>query len=253
MAMMIMAVNAQAGTESQGSASSQQQSAQTADVSHGQLKVLSFNMRQWTRDVDSKSATFWRTRMEAMRRMIEDIEPDVICLQEFMAPVGQYIPDGYKRVGATLSHPIFVRDGLETSKHSVSVFWEACMVGDVQIINVHSRWETEVISRTVAAVRERALGVPTIACGDFNNSLATIRKHGMKMTSAREILGIPEVDTFANFTKDTSHGAIDHFFVKGVTPVTYLMVTEPYGEAPAGTTGTFKMSDHYPIYLEVEW
>lgn len=228
--------------------------AESATERHGTLKVLSFNVRQWTRDVDSKSATFWRTRMEAMRRMIDDVDPDVICLQEFMVPVGQYIPEGYRRVGATVSHPIFVREGLKTSRHAASIFWDACMVGDVQVINVHSRWESEIIARTVAAVNDRlAAAARTVACGDFNNSLATLRKHGLAMPSAREVLGVPEVDTFANFTKASSHGAIDHFFVSGVMPVTYRMVTEPYGAAPAGTTGTFKMSDHFPILLEIAW
>ena len=240
-----------------------------AGAAHGTLKILSFNVRQWTRDVDAGSATFWRTRMEAMRRMIDDVDPDVICLQEFMAPVGRYIPDGYRRVGATVSHPIFVRKGLETSGHAASIFWDACMVGDVEVINVHSRWESEVIERTVAAVNGRVAALAkaaaraaggvaapaprVVACGDFNCSLATLRKHGLTMASAREVLGVPEVDTFANFTKASSHGAIDHFFVSGVMPVTYRMVTEPYGAAPEGASGTFKMSDHFPICLEIAW
>ncbi|MCQ2165383.1 MAG: hypothetical protein MJZ04_09440 [Bacteroidales bacterium] len=37
------------------------------------LKVMSFNMRTWTRDTDRGSEYYWRTRMEAMERMIEDI------------------------------------------------------------------------------------------------------------------------------------------------------------------------------------
>lgn len=287
--MTLMAVNAPAGPESmpenapaeaqeaaQGQAEAREAAQDQAEAreaaqgqagaAHGTLKVLSFNVRQWTRDVDAGSATFWRTRMEAMRRMIDDVDPDVICLQEFMAPVGRYIPDGYRRVGATVSHPIFVRKGLETSRHAASIFWETCMVGDVQVINVHSRWESEVVTRTVAAVNarvadgtqaepsgRRAPAARTVACGDFNCSLAMLRKHGLTMASAREVLGVPEVDTFANFTKASSHGAIDHFFVSGVMPVTYRMVTEPYGAAPEGASGTFKMSDHFPICLEIAW
>ena len=66
------------------------------------------------------------------------------------------------------------------------------------------------------------------------------------MQSARVLLGIPEDDTFTNFSRpEKSHGAIDHFFVKGVTPLSYKMVTDGYGCS--------KMSDHYPIVLEISY
>lgn len=207
----------------------------------GELTVLSFNVRQWTRDMDAGKPTFWRTRMAAMERMIEDVAPDVICFQEFMAPVGMYVPDGYRRVGVTVSHPIYVRKGLETSRHAVSIFWDACVVEGVQIINVHSRWDASARERTVAQVNGRLTGCD-IACGDWNNFLYQIEACGLKMKSARVLLGIPEDDTFTNFTRPKeSHGAIDHFFVNGVTPVSYRMITDGYG--------CRRMSDHYPVVL----
>lgn len=209
----------------------------------GTLKVLSFNIRQWTRDTDASLPTFWRTRMEAMERMLEDIAPDVICFQEFLAPVGQYIPEGYRRVGVTVSHPIYVRKGLKTSGHVVSIFWEACKVNGVQIINVHGRWEQEIIARVVSQVGARLTG-RDIACGDWNTSLRSIENAGLEMSSVRTVLGIPEsTDTFANFSRpEQSHGAIDHFFVNGVEPLSYRMITDGYG--------CDKISDHYPILLE---
>ena len=39
------------------------------------------------------------------------------------------------------------------------------------------------------------------------------------------------------------HGPIDHFFINGLTPVSYKMITDGYGCA--------KMSDHFPILLDV--
>lgn len=207
----------------------------------GELTVLSFNVRQWTRDMDAGEPTYWRTRMAAMERMIEDVAPDVICFQEFMAPVGMYVPDGYRRVGVTVSHPIYVRKGLETSRHAMSIFWDACVVEGVQIINVHSRWEADILARTVKQVNGRLTGCD-VACGDWNNFLYQIEACGLKMKSARVLLGIPEDDTFANFTRPKeSHGAIDHFFVNGVRPVSYRMITDGYG--------CRKMSDHYPVVL----
>ena len=213
----------------------------SAQGSGGELTVLSFNVRLWTRDTDAREPTFWRTRMAAMERMIEDVAPDVICFQEFMAPVGNYVPDGYRRVGVTVGHPIYVRKGLKASHHAVSRYWDACVVDGIQIINVHSNWEASARERTVNQVNGRLTGCD-IACGDWNNSLKVIEACGLKMESARVLLGIPAEDTFANFTRpEESHGEIDHFFVKGVTPLAYRMVTDGYG--------CQKMSDHYPVVM----
>ena len=82
-----------------------------------------------------------------------------------------------------------------------------------------------------------------VACGDWNMRLATIQGAGLQMQSARVLLGEPEVDTFANFTRpQESHGPIDHFFVNGLTPVAYRMITDGYG--------CERMSDHFPIVLD---
>ena len=177
-----------------------------------------------------------------MGRMIEDLDPDIICFQEFLPPVGRYVPEGYKTAGISVSHPIFVKKGLNVSKHRFSIFWESCIVEGIKIINVHSRWESKIVARTVSQVNDQLTG-KDVACGDWNTTLGSITKAGLKMESARVILEIPETDTFANFTRKESHGAIDHFFVKGVTPLSYRMITDGYGCS--------KMSDHYPILLEI--
>ena len=219
---------------------------QPAEQSQVTLRILSFNMRQWTRDMDSSQPTFWRNRMEAMSRMIEDVDPDVICFQEFMVPVGQYVPDEYRRVGVTVSHPIYVRRGLEAGGHRAGVFWDVCVVRGIRVINVHSRWESDILLRTVTQVNG-LLGGRDVACGDWNNSLAPIERAGLKMKSARGLLGISEKEeTFVNFTRpQESHGTIDHFFVNGVTPLNYNMITANYG-LPDGVW----MSDHRPIVLD---
>ena len=207
------------------------------------LTVLSFNVREWTRDTDHGQDTYWKRRMEAMERMIKDVGPDIICLQEVLPPVGRYIPEGYKVAGLSVSHPIYVRKEYRPSRHRFSIFWEACNVNGVRIINVHSRWEAKIVARTVGQVNGQLTG-RDIACGDWNTFLGNIREAGLEMESARALLGIPEEDTFANFSRpEQSHGAIDHFFVKGVTPLSYRMVTDGYGVP--------KMSDHFPIILKV--
>ena len=213
------------------------------DAAGRTLRVLSLNVREWTRDRDEAGEYYWRRRMEAMTRMIEDVNPDVICLQEVLPPVARYVPEGYKRVGVGVSHPIFVRDTLKASKHAFAVFWEACTVEGIRIVNVHSRWEREIVERTVRQVNEQLTGCD-LACGDWNTGLRSIEAAGLQMQSARAMLGAPETDTFTNFTKAESHGAIDHFFVNGITPVSYLMITDGYGCS--------RISDHWPIVLDIQ-
>lgn len=199
-------------------------------------------MRQWTRDTDKSSPYYWRTRMEAMRRMLITLNPDVICFQEFLAPVGKYVPDCYKRVGLSVSHPIYIRKGMTAKKHKFSVFWEACTIDSIRIFNVHTRWERNILDCTVKDLNGMLTG-RDIACGDFNNPLYTIKASGLKMYSAKEILKVPEEDTFQNFAHPESYGAIDHFFVNNVEPWRYEMVTCGYGVA--------RMSDHWPIMLTI--
>ena len=113
----------------------------------------------------------------------------------------------------------------------------------VRIINVHSRWERGVTLRVAGQVNSLLTG-RDLACGDWNVFLGSLKEAGLNMSSARELLNIPEEDTFANFSRPTeSHGAIDHFFVNGVTPLSYRMITDPYGCS--------KMSDHFPILLDI--
>lgn len=214
------------------------------DTAGTTLRILSFNVRTWTRDRDADSEVYWRTRMAAMERMILDVDPDVICFQEMLFPATRYVPRGYRRVsGLNISHPIYVRKGLTYKRHSLAVRWEACTVQGIRIINVHSSWDREIMLRTVEQVNAQLTGCD-IACGDWNVGLSALKKAGLQMQSARALLEIPEEDTFANFTRPTqSHGAIDHFFLQGLTPLRYQMITDGYGCS--------KMSDHYPIVLDI--
>ena len=210
------------------------------------LRILSFNVRTWTRDRDADSDVFWRTRMAAMERMIEDLDPDVLCFQEMLFPATRYVPDGYRRIGAVnISHPIFVRKGLKVRNTELSLRWQACTVNGVHIINVHSSWDSEITQRTVEQVNAQLTGCD-VACGDWNVGLASLQNAGLQMESVRVMLGLPEEDTFANFKRPAeSHGPIDHFFVRGVEPLSYRLVTDTYG--------CTKMSDHYPLLLEIRY
>lgn len=80
--------------------------------------------------------------MEAMERMIEDVNPDIICFQELMYPATRYVPRGYRRVSwMNISHPIYVRKGLKAWDRAVSMRWNACTVAGIRIISILSSWE----------------------------------------------------------------------------------------------------------------
>ena len=112
------------------------------------------------------------------------------------------------------------------------------------LFHPHSRWEKDVMTRVVGQVNAQLTG-RDLACGDWNVSLKPLKDAGLKMVSAREILNILEEDTFANFNRpNESHGAIDHFFVNGLSAISYRMITDGYGCS--------KMSDHSPIVLEIQ-
>lgn len=225
-------------------ASSQNHQMMSLSSQDDALTILSFNMRWWTRDRESDSPVYWKKRMAAMEKMILDVDPDVICFQEYLAPAGSYVPSSYKRVGVTASHPIFIKRSLKASKHEVAVFWDRCVVDGINIFCVHTRWENDLLLKAVGQINERLTGTD-VACGDWNNGLGTMKNSGLKMESAREQLGVDEIDTFANYKRpEQSHGAIDHFFVTGgVKALSYSMITDGYGCS--------SMSDHYPILLRV--
>ena len=151
------------------------------------LVILSFNVREWSRDTDKEKETFWKNRMEAMNKMIQDVSPDVICFQELMPPATRYVPDGYKSVGLSVSHPVYIRKNLRASRHRFSIFWESCLVEGVSITNIHSRWEREIVERVVRHVNSHLTG-KDVACGDWNTFLTTLNDAGLKMESARVLL-----------------------------------------------------------------
>lgn len=215
-----------------------------------QFRILSLNVRQWTRDTDCKSPYYWKKRMSAMKKMIEDKNPDIICFQEMMVPAESYIPDGYKRVGLTVSHPIYIRKAYKASKHKFNVHQECAIITSaersVQIINVHSHWDDDILEKNLRNIEKMLdLNQKNVICGDFNNDLEKIKRFGgIKYTkSARELLGIGEDEyTFENFDNPDHKFVIDHFFVRNLIPQNYELIKDGYGAE--------RISDHYPILLD---
>lgn len=206
------------------------------------MKILTFNARVWTRDTDNKSPRFWKKRMAAMEKMIKTIDPDIICFQELSVPATSYVPDNYRRVGLTVSHPVYVKRCIDTSKHDFKIHMDRLLVnGKLQIINVHSRWETSVIERNCKNVEKYvAQGYPTIVCGDFNNEADKINLPSLKLAQM-----VPYEDTFINFDRPTeSHGILDLFYTTGVNVISCSLIKDGYGAE--------RISDHYPVLLQID-
>ena len=105
-----------------------------------------------------------------------------------MYPATRYVPRGYRRVSwMNISHPIYVRKGLKARDRAVSMRWNACTVAGIRIISIHSRWEKEIMDRTVEQVNAQLTG-RDVACGDWNVGLAALNKAGLQMQPHARIL-----------------------------------------------------------------
>lgn len=206
------------------------------------MKILSLNCRNWNRDTDKTSSAYWKDRMEAMSRMIRDKQPDIICFQEMIAPMGQYVPDGWKRVGISVSHHIYVRKGLKAKNHKFCIHFEQTDIEGIRIFCVHGKWTDKVTDELCDDLSKNVRNVgKAVAMGDFNVPVAALNARNLP-TTARQKLGMLEVDTFHHFSKD-QHGEIDHAILWGLIPAAYEVITDGYGVP--------RISDHWPILLTI--
>lgn len=181
-----------------------------------------------------------------MERMIKAKNPDVICTQEMIAPAGQYVPDGWKRVGVSVSHHIYVRKGVKAKNHKFGIHCEQADIDGVRVFCVHGKWTDNVTDELCQhLINNKSFEGPTVAVGDFNVELGALQTHKRGMpSSARERLGMPKENTFENFTRPTeSFGEIDHAFVWRATPVAYEIIRDGYGAQ--------RISDHWPIMVTI--
>lgn len=182
--------------------------------------------------------------MEAMSRMLTVKNPDVICFQEMIAPVGCYVPPEWKRVGLSISHHIYVRRGQKVKNHKFGIYSESADIDGMRVFCIHGKWTDEVTDKLCRHLNESLpVGRPAVAIGDFNVEAEALRRRGLPET-ARQKLIMPKEDTFINFTKpDESHGEIDHAVLWGAEPVSFEIIRDGFG--------TQRISDHYPIMITI--
>ena len=203
------------------------------------LTVLSYNIRQWTRDTNPSKPTYWRKRAKEIRALIQREDPDIILLQEATWPmVGLCIPDGYMRAtGFSISHHIYCRKEYKVISHEWHMRWCRALIDtgkeQVNAFSIHTHWDEKIYVKTCCEVTSalRFEGVQNIAGGDWNNE-PTDR---MKTLIQPMTLTTTNADTFMNW-ESGKFAELDYFacFPKGGSATTY---------------GKMEYSDHNPVML----
>ena len=197
------------------------------------MRIVSLNCRVWTRDTDRRSPRHWRKRMERIRRFIADEAPDVLCLQELSFPANLWIPKGYRRVGLSASHHIYVRMGIKARPLWFAIHHNAAEVEGVRVINVHGTWR-KCMGKVWERLRREADKRPCLMAGDFNHSTEAVAER-----LGKEVEDIGDITFRHNFTG--SPGSLDHCAAFGLSVVSCGVVNDG-----------FMMSDHLPLVIEIK-
>lgn len=207
------------------------------------MKILSYNIRSWYRDLDFTSPRYWRKRAESIRHLIERESPDVIFLQEALQPMTRkVIPSGYvKATRGSISHHIFIRKGLaEVEDHKWTLHTATALLRfpdaqRAQFVCVHSHWNERIQKRVFAQLRDK-WRYNTITGGDWNCKVEETHKGLYPFYNPVT----PGCVTFRNW-KTEKQAQLDYFANSGV-----------YGRAGLAYKCSFSDSDHLPVILETQ-
>lgn len=208
------------------------------------MKILTYNVRSWYRDLDRSKSTYWRKRADAIRELIAKTSPDVILLQEAIWPMtNRCIPEGYvKASGCSISHHVFIKEGFaEVLDHSWHMRWSRARLrlpnaSRFEICSVHTHWDKAIRERTAEEIKElRAKGAAVIAGGDWNNTTTDMRPLLFPMT----VLSTGR-RTFKNW-ESGNREELDYFALSHPGLVTVNLVVG----------GSFTNSDHLPVVAQI--
>ena len=205
------------------------------------MKVLTFNVRNWTRDCNNKKPTFWKNRADDMSRLILNLNPDIIFFQELMWPMSNYVPILYEKITQMTSHSIWVKkDQFKVMDREWHLRYAFAQVKDKEtkqlynLFSVHTHWDPDIFDATLSNIKDRIdYGVINIAGGDWNNEYSEIKD--------KFILNpiVPTSVTFKNW--ETGKTAILDYFgtVPKLTNAVIQVINKP------------NLSDHYPVLLTI--
>ncbi len=169
--------------------------------------------------------------MERVRSFILEQDPDVLCLQELSFPANLWIPKGYRRVGLSISHHIYVRKGIKSRPLWFAVHHNAAKIGGIRIINVHGTWR-KCMDRAWRQIKGR-MKEPCLVVGDFNQTYISVADN-LKVPMPKR-----GCYTFKNYTTG-AQGDIDHCVTKGLAGVDCSVYDDG-----------FAMSDHLPLVISI--
>jgi len=214
------------------------------------MKLMTWNIRSWYRDIKAGDKN-WLKRAKRIKNYIAYMQPDVICLQEALAPMtGLCIPKGYaKATGLSVSHHVYylksryyVLENRYRTHYAEAVLLPKGELGAVavRVISVHGHWNSDKADRICESVAERMriAGAMSVASGDWNIGPfeATSRMGGSAFAL------FDGGDTFRNW-KDGSQGVIDFSVVNNSangSALTALSLDQ-----------SMDYSDHRPVFTMI--
>ena len=114
------------------------------------MKILSYNVREWSRDLNPFSHNFWVWRYRRIRRFIQLTQPDVILFQELSFPASLFIPRPYRKVPCKrTSHPVYLNTDklrmrsakvVAQTSHYLYLLLVDAIGRTTHIVNVHGTW-----------------------------------------------------------------------------------------------------------------
>lgn len=214
------------------------------------MKILSYNIRSWYRDLNPLSPRYWRKRAQSIRHIIEREAPDVLLLQEALWPMTRKcIPSGYIRATRGVSHHIFIRKGLaEIVRHGWTLHTATALLRfpdahRATFTSVHGHWDDAKFERLVSGLRKDYFNepIPTYIGGDWNKDAGDrISQIVTSFLVPPFRLAVPDCITFQNW-KSGATGTIDYFAVAHASVF----------RAGLAYKCSFADSDHLPVILEV--
>ena len=145
------------------------------------MKVISFNVRQWSRDIKKSELGYWKKRARAIRDWLTIANPDLIFFQELTYPMTCCVPAGYKKAtGCSVSHHIYCKEGYKVLNHEWHMRWCRALIetpqGTVNAFSIHTHWDEKIYRKTCTEITSKLEGgALNIAGGDWNNEPDAIR------------------------------------------------------------------------------
>ena len=249
----------------------------------GQIKVMSFNVRQ--KNDNDGAFNHWAVRAEACRMMIQIQKPDLLGLQEVHISQWEYLEgvlpkEGYVGVGVIdKKNSFFYReDKLEVERSGVFwltktpdipsnasdgyeryIYWAAIKVLATGqrffYMNTHFALTGDARTLAINVIKQRLPllntdSLPVIFMGDFNTPSTDKVFNYIKesMSSTRDIAPITDdVRTYNAWGDEDRAYECDHIWISNTLSCPeYRTVTVPYD-------GHTYVSDHYPVYSIIQF